>query len=208
MRDGRFLKRAVLDVAGGRRYRHALFYAFPGGLRFELSESGDGLSLVLTALRKALAVCGDLFSERPTVIVHLQAVTSSSGFALRRTLRELDAAGVAIPRQRHVWFDGNDESGDRETGFLVHCVFEAPVAMVQNLLWCALVLDFPGLRPNPQCQIYLVDPVSRVIVHPYDDRGMDVVCGEPPVLQALYEKHQHWLLDYDRTAMDLTFGCS
>lgn len=208
MRDGQFLKRIALDVTGGRAYRHALFYEFPGGLRFELSESGDGLSLVLTALRKALVVCDDVFSERPTVIVHLQAITSSSAFTLRCTLRELAAAGIAMPRQRHVWCDVNDESGDRETGFLVHCAFEVPVAMIQNLLWCALVLDFPGVRPNPQCQVYLIDPVSRVIVHPYDDRGMDVVCGESAVLQALYEKHQHWLLDYDRAAMDLTFGAN
>lgn len=44
-------------------HRHALFYNFPGGLRFELTEGGGRLDEGLTALRKAWAICDTVFEQ-------------------------------------------------------------------------------------------------------------------------------------------------
>lgn len=44
-------KAQVQGIVGGV-YRHALFYNFPGGLRFELSEGDGPLDQALSALRK------------------------------------------------------------------------------------------------------------------------------------------------------------
>ncbi|MTH64542.1 DUF3885 domain-containing protein, partial [Paracoccus shanxieyensis] len=53
---------------------------------------------------------------------------------------------------------------------------------------------------------YIIDRSRSVILHIYDDRGMDVAAGHPSALRPLYEKFNCWLLDHDREKMDLIFG--
>lgn len=194
----------IYRLTGARSYRHALFYQFPGGLRFKLSEGGSPLDQVLTGLRKSTVICNDIFSPGEPVLVHLQTFVQSSRFELRRVLRALSVAGVALPEDHDVWCDNQDD--DDSAGIWVHCAFEASSAKMPNLLWCALVSDFNCLHPSPRCRVYLIHPKSGVLVHPYDDRGMDVICLQSSVLAPLYQKHNEWLLDHDRDVMDATFN--
>lgn len=190
----------------GEIYRHALFYNFPGGLRFELSEGGSPLEQVLTALRKATDICGDIFPQAEPVLVHLQRFVCATRFELRQSIRELAAAGIELPESRNVWVETAEQDDNFGAGFWVNCAFEVPAAMLQNWLWCALVTDFPSLRPNPHCLVYLINMAKGILVHPYDDRGMDVICRDSSTLAALYASRSAWLLDYDRDAMNRTFG--
>ena len=84
--------------------------------------------------------------------------------------------------------------------------FSVPVSKLQNLLWCALSHDFPAIRPNPGCLIYLFDLRNQIVVWPYDDRGMDVAGNDIEFLASLHRKHEQFLLDYDREAMSARFG--
>lgn len=81
-----------------------MFYNFPGGLRFELSEGNGGSPLdeVLTALRKATAICDDVFVNDDKILPHLQAFAPASRFGLRKMIRELPVAGILIPAVRDV----------------------------------------------------------------------------------------------------------
>lgn len=54
------LKRITQEIVGGP-YRYALFYNFPGGLRFALSAGGSLLDQALIGLRKATVICDDVF---------------------------------------------------------------------------------------------------------------------------------------------------
>jgi hypothetical protein len=98
-----------------------------------------------------------------------------------------------------------DEDED-ENWYWVNCAFEAPVAKLQNLLWCSINSDYGSLRPNPYCRIYLLNPEKGIVVHTYDDRGMDVISCVRAALTGLYERHKHMLLDYDMEAMLQTFA--
>jgi hypothetical protein len=192
----------------GYPYRYALFYNFPGGLRFELSEGGNPLDQVLTALRKATAVCEDVFADEKTILVHLLTFLPSSRFGLRRKLRELQVAGITIPKVRDLWLDMENKDDD-EVFYWVNCAFEVPVSKVQNLIWCAVTTDFgASLSPNPQCRVYLLNPGDGIVVHPYDDRGMDVISQHKSALAGLYERHKHLLLPYDIEIMRRTFADS
>lgn len=188
-----------------RTYRHALFYQFPGGLRFELSEDGSPLTQILTALRKATMICEDALGKGNPFLVHMQQFIFSSGFELRGTIRELRLAGIEIPKIRDVWYEEVYESDEYEDGFWINCVFEMQAFCMENLLWCALVTDFPSFHPNPHCLIYLVNPEKSILIHPYDDRGLDVICRNSMELTMLYEKYNAWLLDYDKEVMVQTF---
>ena len=62
------------------------------------------------------------------------------------------------------------------------------------------------IQPNPGCDVYLFNLQKKVVVFPYDDRGMDVVGPNRELLAVLYKRHQSYLLDYDRHAMEISFN--
>lgn len=195
-------------LVGPDLYRHALFYKFPGGLRFALSNGGSPLEQVLTALEKASVICSDAFSNQSSILVHLQKYAPSSRFQLRHTLRELALAGLTIPACRQVWLERvtseePDDDGNEE--IWINLAFAVPKSKLKNLLWCALVADFGALHPNPQCLVYLINPEQEMLVHPYDDRGMDVIGKQHAALQNLFNTYKAWLLEHDIETMKQTF---
>lgn len=203
------LRKKIALLMADSIYRHALFYNYPGGLRVELSEGGHPLDQVLVALRKATAVCADIFDNNNLMLVHLQKFAPASRYQLRRTLRELDLAGVTIPATRDIWLEKNEEDSWGESddrGYWANVAFELPLSKLQNLLWCAFAGDFGPLHPNPHCLVYLVNIEKEIVVHPYDDRGMDIIGGKFSPLRDLYEKHNAWLHDYDIEVMRNTFS--
>lgn len=204
------LRSCITSLGGPTPYRHALFYRYPGGLRFELSEGGSALDQVLAALRKATAICADIFDDRGLILVHLQKCTADGNpFSLRHTLRELGSAGIEIPRRRESWVVTEEEVGEPDVVDALHWVnlaFELPVAKLQNLLWCAFTRDFTSVSPNPGCGVYLIEPSKEILVHPYDDRGMDIIGPGVDILRDLYRKHGKWLLQYDIDVMKQTFS--
>lgn len=53
--------------------------------------------------------------------------------------------------------------------------------------------------------VYFLDSVKKVIFHPYDDRGADLIAVEPDIIKECYKKLDRFLLDYDREIMDKYF---
>jgi hypothetical protein len=86
----------------GRPYRYALFYDFPGGLRFALSDGGSPLDQALAALRKAMIICDDVFRGKENILVHLGTFAPASRFGFRKILRELCIAEIIVPKTRDV----------------------------------------------------------------------------------------------------------
>lgn len=202
-----YLRRKTQEIVGGP-YRHALFYGFPVGLRFKLSDGGSPLDQALTALRKATVICDDVFGEEKAVLVHLQTFAPASRFGLRKKLRELHIAGIIIPKMRDVWLEAEDQTNEMDaSSYWVNCAFEVATAKLPNLLWCAVTADFgESLRPSPHCRIYLLNPTKGIVLHPYDDRGMDVISRQTSALAGLYERRHDLLLEYDLEAMRKAFA--
>jgi hypothetical protein len=200
------LRREVQTILGWG-YRHALFYNFPNGLRFALSEGGSQLDQALTALRKASVVCDHIFAGEEQMLVHLEAHLPQSHCGSRTALRELRTAGIIVPRVREVWIevDAPTETDD-DANELLCCAFEVPVAKLQNLLWCAITTDLGPLRPKPRCRVYLLNLNKGIVVHPYDDRGMDVISRNASALAGLFERHGALLFKYDIEAMRQKFA--
>lgn len=201
------LKTKTQEIVGGP-YRYALFYNFPGGLRFGLSEGGSPLDQVLIALRKATLICNDVFIKEKKILVRLVTFLPPSRFGLREKLREFQVAGITIPKVREFWLEtDSQDQDDNEVSCWVNCAFEVPASKLQNLLWCAVTADFgTSLAPNPHCRIYLLNPNEGIVVHPYDDRGMDVISQRASALAGLYGRHKDMLLFYDIEVMRQTFA--
>lgn len=54
--------------------------------------------------------------------------------------------------------------------------------------------------------IYLFDIENHVVLHPYDDRGLDIVAYDKNTLTPIYNKLYKWILDYDRIQVDKIFA--
>lgn len=202
------LQREIEVIFEGKAFLRPLFYSYPGGLRFELSEGGSAIEQFLLALRKAATICADIFPADRPMVVCLRLIAQTNLFANRELLSELRAAGISIPRARCLWSEAaspDDDFDNEDNLSWLHIAFEAPASLLQNFLWCAFSTDFGCIRPQPHCLIYLFNLNSRVMVWPYDDRGMDVVGPNHALLSHIYFKHYQNLLDYDRETMVATF---
>ena len=65
--------------------------------------------------------------------------------------------------------------------------------------------DHARRRPAISSRVYFINPASNVILHMYDDRGLDVIARNKRTLNALYHAFNGWLLDYDRARMEQAF---
>lgn len=201
------LQLAIEQIFEGQAFARPLFYSVPGGLRFELSVSGSAIEQFLMALDKARLICATIFDAPDSLVVCLRCWAKGGPFAYRNTLAALRAAGIAIPVERMIWLEAVPESDWLEEGVderWLHLAFRAPVSLLPNLLWCAFAQDF-SIQPNPHCIVYLFNLDRRVMVLPYDDRGMDVVGPNHAFLASIFRQHRQFLLDYDLPTMLATF---
>lgn len=98
----------------------------------------------------------------------------------------------------------DDEEWQRNATWRAFDVKDAPDDR-DVIIWCAISYEM-AVTPSAPIMSFLVDPVRQVLVHIYDDRGMDVISLQRDTLLALYKKHSDWLLDYDRERIIEAFG--
>ena len=72
------------------------------------------------------------------------------------------------------------------------------------LIWHSIALEMP-IYPSANVTIWLFDPKSALMLHIYDDRGMDVIAKDIKGLKPIHDKFRPWLLDYDRDRMSKMF---
>jgi hypothetical protein len=197
------LPNQIQEIFDGGAFQRPLFYNYGGGLRFELSESGSTVQMFLQAINKATAICADIFDADSEIMTCLSIWIGNSRFSVRPSLLALRQLGIKIPRERWHWADPVDEE-DSE-GWRARVAFQLPASELQSLLWIACASDFPTISPRPQCSVHLFNLAKKILVFPYDDRGMDVVGPNHELLASLYRKHNELLLDHDRDRMRATF---
>jgi hypothetical protein len=61
-------------------------------------------------------------------------------------------------------------------------------------------------EPSIGGRVYFINTLTYVIVHMYDDRGMDVIATDHEELRGLHRDLDEWILDCDRAAIDHTFA--
>lgn len=194
----------IESVFGVQAFARPLFYSYPHGLRFGLSEGATSIGQFLVAIRKASRICADIFDGEEPVTVCLRMTGAPDRSGVRKSLAELRSAGIRIPRRRYLWME--EESTHEDEMFSLNVAFEAPASLLQNFLWCALASDFGAIRPRPCCHVYLFNLKRCLLVFPYDDRGMDIVGPNHDLLASLYVTHNQDLLEHDRNTMKATFA--
>lgn len=73
-----------------------------------------------------------------------------------------------------------------------------------TILWHAIADEMP-IYPSAPVVTFLIDPDNSIMLHAYDDRGMDVMADDAAKLRDAYSSFDGWLLDHDRERMGILF---
>ena len=73
------------------------------------------------------------------------------------------------------------------------------------ILQASINLDFSCRGETYIGECYFINKSKGIILHIYDDRGMDVLGAEKCSIKSLYEEFNQWILDYNRDEIDTVF---
>lgn len=191
------------------------FRATPYRLRFELGGEDFGCTNApvprfIQALTRSRAISDAIFadSSRLWAIVASEADPSNDfrapmpdAFA---ALSSFGLRGKAIAEWR-ARLDPNEPEQSEEDFIWRAFDVTSDIATRDVLLWCSLAYEMP-IEPNAPVISYLADLERGLLLHVYDDRGMDVSALAASPLLPCYKKFDHWLLDYDRDRMKVAFA--
>jgi len=62
----------------------------------------------------------------------------------------------------------------------------------------------PGF-PKISSGVYAINPQSKLILHMYDDRGLDIIATNIETLRPLFEGFNEWILDNQRHRIEFRF---
>lgn len=66
--------------------------------------------------------------------------------------------------------------------------------------------DFTSKGDYISDRVYFIHPTKNIVMHMYDDRGMDIVAPDKETLIDMYMRYNAWILDYDRQRIDKIFS--
>jgi hypothetical protein len=176
-----------LTLGGG------LFYRWPVGIRFELGRE--------TFRERAPKLYEAVFApEDVCVIISQDWPENTSSPARQRYFRVFSLPG-AFDSEHPVSLQSlevpTEEEGEQQT-FTVQWG-QVPARSFQY----GSVLEGIGNADHAQTpsisgRVYFLNPATAMIVHMYDDRGLDIIAATRESLRPMYRTFNDWVLDFDR----------
>jgi hypothetical protein len=196
-----------------------LFYNWPIGIRFELGTNQEGMTYDEVVLYRASILYEAAFgpSDLGFIVSGQMQHTSirRGGLRIRRgrprslcgnvfQFSKRHALGLSGPAGRQCLITDEDED-TRETTTLRWAEI-APRRIGYKLILQAKANDDYHLRRlRTDDRVYFVNRTRNIILHMYDDRGLDLIASHRSDLQAIYDAHKSWVLDYDRERIEKVF---
>ena len=165
------IKESIESVFGQKALDHALFYENEGSLRFELSEGGSYAEMFIQAYTKASEILGAVFEEQKDAHACLGFYGEKTLLSNLSVFRDIRDCQITIPKSECEIWQGIEPE---EELLRTYIAFPVQKDDIPKLLWSALAADL-GVKPRANCDVYLFSIKQEVLVHPYDDRGMDVI---------------------------------
>jgi len=176
-----------LTLGGG------LFYRWPVGIRFEL-----GLGIFRErALKLYEAVFGP---EDVCVIISQDWPEDSSPPARQRYFRVFSLSGAfdsKPPIGLQTLEVTTEEAGEQETFTLQWGQLPARGFQYGSVLEGIANTDH-AQSPSVLGRVYFLNPATALIMHMYDDRGLDIIAATREALMPVYRTFNAWVLDHDR----------
>jgi hypothetical protein len=178
-----------------------LFYDWKYALRFELSgEASPPIAAFTRAFFRLQTLLRSVFSEDEEVHPLLRF------HDYRKEKHRFKECGFSPPKtfsKEIVRFVDGDGERYREVLLLV------PARLgdqnVSAALWASLTKDL-HIKPSADLRAYLVSFKRKILIHAYDDRGVDFASPNRSEMQPLFDKHHSWLLAHDLEYMESVFS--
>jgi hypothetical protein len=190
-----------------------LFYRWPIALRFELNAEVRNVSYREAVLARAKTLFE--FAFAPTDLCYLATTENRFArfgrhrrgkpdtFALSRKLN------IGLPRPGgiatlHKMKDVDDFHNPQQ--IKIRWAEILPLKINYPFLLKAISFsDYPIAGGGLVDSLYFVNLTRNLILHMYDDRGLDLIATTRAALQPIYDTHKAWLLPYDLAKMQATF---
>ena len=188
----------------------ALFYGWPIGIRFDLGGRALTVEDLARVQRRATTLFEAIFLPGDACLVVSQdwpdGDTPNHEQTHHSMLSDFDAkqcVGLRQPsgRVRIQTAEGGETSPCTLTWF-EQSGRDFRYGSILEGIANADHWRFPALSSR----VYFVNPRTHVIMHMYDDRGLDMIATTKPALVSIYREFGSWILDYDREQIDDLFG--
>ncbi len=178
------------------------FKASPFRLRYELGGKLDNIAAPIPrfvqALIRSRAIAQSSFAESK----ELWAIVGSWGTGAFEELAKLGFRGNPFAEWGAA-LDGPDNS--EESGLWRAFDVTGDEAACDAILWASIVNEMP-IAPKAPVDCYLADMDRGILLHIYDDRGMDVTALAPSSINGLRDRFDNWLLPFDRARIGAAFA--
>jgi hypothetical protein len=186
-----------------------LFYRWPVGLRFDLGGRACTPEETDVVVKRATTLFEAVFTLEDSCIVVAQDWPRDDRWAALAHLSPLFrfASNLSVGLDDPGGRVEVQESEEPELGpHTLSWVDQPPRGFRYDLVLEGIANADHGRNPAISSRVYFVNTRTRVIVHMYDDRGLDVIASRKDALQGLYHDFNAWILDYDRARIDQTFS--
>lgn len=194
---------------GWADFPRPLFYQSKFALRLELGGDYEiGPVRFLRAMDRARTVTSKFFSDTKSLTVAVaytrRRVSDRIPTSMLKTLSSIGFSGTIGAASRMAPRDQDEVETEADGLHRFLCALEISnqADQVSPFIWAAVANEmpisprFPSLAKN-----YIIDFQRGLILHVYDDRGMDLSAKSPELLRPVYEQFDEWLLDHARVRM-------
>lgn len=183
------------------RIWHPLFYTYPWGLRFELGlfDLDDRLEYVQSAKDRGRRIWDQVFAPDDEVLVIFDATPDA---ALKQELK-----GCRLQRLRALAsspFPGRDRETEPPRYFYRHLYRAEAKDVPFDSILKRIVEEqtVTGGLWRYMSSVYFYNRTKKLLFHPYDDRGADLIGPDRESLRPYYRGLNELLLDWNREDMD------
>lgn len=186
---------------------HPNFYHAPIGIRFEIGGNEDvyikkGMTRKLhpnpvyvhKAVERALTIFNSLPKQGWMLRIDLYDEKE-----IKKTIKILQ-----LVASHEKVLNEYEEDGEKMTHYELYWSLDDINWSEETIIREIILADIGGLNCLTSA-VYLLNPDEKILIHLYDDRGLDVVAKDKEKLYPLYEIFYDWILDYERESIDKIF---
>lgn len=171
-----------------------IFGQWPVGIRFEI-----GLDWV----SRATSLCEFLFGDAESCVLVAQNWPSDERHPDRFT--PLFSTPGIFHDARLLQFQTVDVFPFEEDSHRLTWTRLPLKSIDTNQMFQAIANGDHGRVPSIAGRVYIIQDHARLLMHMYDDRGLDVIASSHSTLLPVYEKFSDWILNDQRLKIDLRF---
>ena len=186
------------------RIWHPLYHTYPWGLRFELGvyELDDTAEYVQSAKERGRRIWDAVFASEDEVLVIFDTTPDT---ALKQALKTCQMQRVRAKRICPIPGEDTAEEIAAETLCFYRHLYRAAAkdipfdAILKRIVEEQTITG--GLMRYWSC-VYFYNRTKKLLFHPYDDRGADLIGPDRESLRPWYRELNDLLLDWNRGDMD------